>query len=102
MGLLGHGLWREYNQDGQLVEQEVRRLLATAAYKDVVLTSPKKEGEPWLLTGYIQDNHARLSLQNFLESHGIPFRLELRSWKNCVRGQNSSCNGWDTMELRFL
>ncbi|WP_272943679.1 EscD/YscD/HrpQ family type III secretion system periplasmic domain-containing protein, partial [Yersinia pestis] len=75
LGLLGHGLWREYNQDGQLVEQEVRRLLATAAYKDVVLTSPKKEGEPWLLTGYIQDNHARLSLQNFLESHGIPFRL---------------------------
>ncbi|KXF93169.1 hypothetical protein A8V49_08685 [Yersinia pestis] len=42
LGLLGHGLWREYNQDGQLVEQEVRRLLATAAYKDVVLTSPKK------------------------------------------------------------
>nr|4ALZ_A Chain A, YOP PROTEINS TRANSLOCATION PROTEIN D [Yersinia enterocolitica] len=73
------------NQDGQLVEQEVRRLLATAAYKDVVLTSPK-EGEPWLLTGYIQDNHARLSLQNFLESHGIPFRLELRSMEELRQG----------------
>ncbi|MET1713914.1 SctD family type III secretion system inner membrane ring subunit YscD [Yersinia enterocolitica] len=85
LGMLGHGLWREYNQDGQLVEQEVRRLLATAAYKDVVLTSPK-EGEPWLLTGYIQDNHARLSLQNFLESHGIPFRLELRSMEELRQG----------------
>ena len=65
--LLGTGWWNGADEnESARSEQALKRFLAAPNYRQVVLNS--SDPELWQLSGYVDENSARLALQQYLDS----------------------------------
>ncbi|MEW7865036.1 type III secretion system inner membrane ring subunit SctD [Aeromonas diversa] len=85
LGLLGHGWWQGSSED-DIARQEktLKRFLAAPAYQQVTLGSDTHG--LWLLSGYVDENSARLALQQYLEGNGFTYRLDVRTMEDLRQG----------------
>ncbi|PMU04339.1 SctD family type III secretion system inner membrane ring subunit AscD [Aeromonas salmonicida] len=83
--LLGTGWWHGADEnESARSEQALKRFLAAPNYRQVVLNS--SDPELWQLSGYVDENSARLALQQYLDSKGFSYRLELRTMEDLRQG----------------
>ncbi|MCF3098576.1 EscD/YscD/HrpQ family type III secretion system inner membrane ring protein [Aeromonas australiensis] len=83
--LLGTGWWYGADEaESARSEQALQHFLAAPNYRQVVLNS--SDPELWHLSGYLDENSARLALQQFLDSKGFSYRLEVRTMEDLRQG----------------
>ncbi|ERT12561.1 type III secretion system inner membrane ring subunit SctD [Photorhabdus temperata] len=86
LALLGHEGWQRHNPSHGMAEQELRRFLNDdSAYRQVSVQM-MPNNEPLLLKGYVNFNHQRLALQQYLDTHSLNYRLELRTMEELRQG----------------
>lgn len=99
--MLGHGWWLGSSEsDTARNEQELKRFLTTPVYRQVVLNS--SDPEIWLLSGYVDDNGNRLALQQYLDSKGLSYRLDLRTMEDLRQGAGFILQklGYEQLQIR--
>ncbi|NRN30072.1 type III secretion system inner membrane ring subunit SctD [Photorhabdus heterorhabditis] len=86
LALLGHEGWKRSNTSNGIAEQELRRFLNDdSAYRQVSVQMTPNNG-PLLIKGYVDRNHHRLVLQQYLDTHPLNYRLELRTMEELLQG----------------
>ncbi|MCC8464352.1 MULTISPECIES: type III secretion system inner membrane ring subunit SctD [Photorhabdus] len=86
LALLGHEGWQRSNMSNGMAEQELRRFLSSdSAYRQVSVQMMPNHGPP-VLKGYVALNHQRLALQQYLDTHSLSYRLELRTMEELRQG----------------
>lgn len=84
--LLGHEGWQRSSMSNGMAEQELRRFLnGDSAYRHVSVQM-MPNNEPLLLKGYVNLNQQRLALQQYLDTHSLSYRLELRTMEELRQG----------------
>lgn len=99
--LLGTGWWHGADEnESARSEQALKRFLAAPNYRQVVLNS--SDPELWQLSGYVDENSARLALQQYLDSKGFSYRLELRTMEDLRQGAGFILQklGYEQLQIR--
>ncbi|HGY5297860.1 TPA: SctD family type III secretion system inner membrane ring subunit AscD [Aeromonas salmonicida] len=99
--LLGTGWWHGADEnESARSEQALKRFLAAPNYRQVVLNS--SDPELWQLSGYVDENSARLALQQYLDSKGFSYRLELRIMEDLRQGAGFILQklGYEQLQIR--
>ncbi|ELI6418980.1 TPA: SctD family type III secretion system inner membrane ring subunit AscD [Aeromonas salmonicida subsp. salmonicida] len=99
--LLGTGWWHGADEnESTRSEQALKRFLAAPNYRQVVLNS--SDPELWQLSGYVDENSARLALQQYLDSKGFSYRLELRTMEDLRQGAGFILQklGYEQLQIR--
>ncbi|WP_387465724.1 type III secretion system inner membrane ring subunit SctD [Photorhabdus sp. RM323S] len=86
LALLGREGWQRNNMSNGMADQELRRFLHDdSAYRQVSAQMMPDNG-PLLLKGYVDHNYQRLALQEYLDTHSLSYRLELRTMEELRQG----------------
>ncbi|WP_445375386.1 type III secretion system inner membrane ring subunit SctD [Photorhabdus tasmaniensis] len=86
LALLGREGWERNNMSNGMADQELRRFLHDdSAYRQVSAQMMPDNG-PLLLKGYVDHNYQRLALQEYLDTHSLSYRLELRTMEELRQG----------------
>ncbi len=86
LALLGHEGWQRSNMSNGMAEQELHRFINDdSAYRQVSVQMMPDNG-PLLIKGYVDRNHHRLVLQQYLDTHPLNYRLELRTMEELLQG----------------
>ena len=99
--LLGTGWWHGADENGAArTEQALKRFLTAPDYRQVVLNN--SDPELWQLSGYVDENSARLALQQYLDSNGFSYRLELRTMEDLRQGAGFILQklGYEQLQIR--
>jgi type III secretion protein D len=99
--LLGTGWWYGADEnESARTEQALKRFLAAPNYRQVVLNN--SDPELWQLSGYVDENSARLALQQYLDSNGFSYRLELRTMEDLRQGAGFILQklGYEQLKIR--
>ncbi|TNJ05193.1 EscD/YscD/HrpQ family type III secretion system inner membrane ring protein [Aeromonas veronii] len=99
--LLGTGWWYGADEaESARSEQALQHFLAAPNYRQVVLNS--SDPELWHLSGYLDENSARLALQQFLDSKGFSYRLEVRTMEDLRQGAGFILQklGYEQLQIR--
>lgn len=99
--LLGTGWWHGADEnESARTEQALKRFLAAPNYRQVVLNN--SDPELWQLSGYVDENSARLALQQYLDSNGFSYRLELRTMEDLRQGAGFILQklGYEQLQIR--
>lgn len=99
--LLGTGWWYGADEnESARTEQALKRFLAAPNYRQVVLNN--SDPELWQLSGYVDENSARLALQQYLDSNGFSYRLELRTMEDLRQGAGFILQklGYEQLQIR--
>lgn len=99
--LLGTGWWHGADEnESARTEQALKRFLAAPNYRQVVLNN--SDPELWQLSGYVDENSARLALQQYLDSNGFSYRLELRTMEDLRQGAGFILQklGYEQLKIR--
>lgn len=99
--MLGTGWWHGSSEDESArSEQALKRFLASPNYRQVVLNNT--DPELWLLSGYVDENSGRLALQQYLDSNGFSYRLDLRTMEDLRQGAGFILQklGYEQLQIR--
>lgn len=99
--LLGTGWWHGADEnESARTEQALKRFLAAPNYRQVVLNN--SDPELWQFSGYVDENSARLALQQYLDSNGFSYRLELRTMEDLRQGAGFILQklGYEQLKIR--
>ncbi|WP_033138608.1 type III secretion system inner membrane ring subunit SctD [Aeromonas finlandensis] len=99
--MLGTGWWHGGDEnESARSEQLLTRFLASPKYRQVVLDN--SDPELWQLSGYVDENSTRLALQQYLDSNGFSYRLELRTMEDLRQGAGFILQklGYEQLQLR--
>ncbi|MGL5324801.1 MAG: type III secretion system inner membrane ring subunit SctD [Aeromonas sp.] len=99
--LLGMGWWHGADENESVrSELALKRFLAAPNYRQVVLNG--SDPELWLLSGYVDENSARLALQQYLDSNGFTYRLDLRTMEDLRQGAGFILQklGYEKLQIR--
>ena len=99
--LLGTGWWHGADEnESARSEQALKRFLAAPSYRQVVLNN--SDPAQWQLSGYVDENSARLALQQYLDSKGLTYKLELRTMEDLRQGAGFILQklGYEQLQIR--